>query len=121
MTTTKDRYHEIAQTIKQQISVGRIPLPLLVGANSFVFLNSDSLIIPGEKIAGGLMFKVRSFMGQDVRGVKVIIELNHSDTYDVVIGRQRGIEWKVSCSHAGLYCDQLGEIIADDLGVGDCI
>ena len=117
MSTTEKSYQlEIAQTIKQQIdAAGNVPLTWAFGASNFVFLNGESIINPGEGIRGGLMFKVNLLNGQPAKGVKVIVELTGADDYNVVVGRQRGVEWKELHRHEGIYFDTLGATIAEHI------
>jgi hypothetical protein len=121
MSATTNQYKQTATIIRDQINAVGFGFPSLLscaGAKNFVFLNGESMITPGDFIRGGLMFSV-AFMHGDVRGVKVIVELDVMDTYNVVIGRTRGTSFTVLHSAEGIYCDQLGYWVADKLGLGD--
>ena len=106
---------EIAKTIIDQINAAgpRFPrLTQLMGAKDFVALNGESVTDHGESIRGGLMFRATT-----KRGHKVIVELTFMDTYRVVVGKQHGVKWTELHRHEDIYCDQLGVIVAEDLGI----
>jgi hypothetical protein len=114
------QYTDTARTIIQQINAGGPVFPAItamIGAKKFTALSEKSIIDNGDFIRGGVMFPV-AYMKGNVRGVKIIIELTVMDTYNVVIGRQRGIDWTVLERHDDIYCDGLGVLIADLCGIG---
>jgi hypothetical protein len=109
------QHQEIAKTIIGQINAAGPAFPRITqmaGAKDFVFLNDKSIINDGEYIRGGVMFRVTA-----KKGYKVIVELTAMDTYNVQIGRVWGADYKVKASHEDIYCDQLGVIVAEDLGI----
>ena len=112
-------YTDTAKVIIDQINAAgpRFPrITQMIGAKHFTALNNDSVIDRGEWIRGGVMFSI-AYMKKDVRGVKVIVELTASDTYNVVIGRTRGVNFTVLERHDDIYCDGLGVLIADITGI----
>lgn len=113
-------YTDTAKIIIDQINAAGPRFPAItgmIGAKNFTALNNDSILDKGDYIRGGVMFPV-SYMKGNVRGVKIIIELTIMDSYNVVIGRQRGADWTVLERHDDIYCDGLGVLIADLCGIG---
>lgn len=118
MSADPTEFSQIASTIRNQINASAAT-PLFMGcagAKNLVFLKGESIINPGSGIRGGLMFRATCSPG-----AKVIIELTAADTYDVQIGRLRGVNYKVLAQHEGVYCDQLAEVIAGPLKLTDFV
>lgn len=113
------QYTDTARTIIQQINAGGPSFPTItsmIGAKKFTALSDKSIINNGDFIRGGVMFPI-AFLKGDVRGVKVIVELTAMDDYTVVIGRQRGVNWTELSRNEGVYCDEIGVLIAELTGI----
>ena len=98
----------IAQTIISQIKA-------TVGTNSLLCWGFRSPKAFGEKSFGenfgGVFFQVSGLLFKG----KVMVKLAYNDTYTVEFGTLRKGEWKAKKVIEDVYCDQLGEIIDDNV------
>ncbi len=106
---------QVASTIMKQIKHGMNAIDFLsLGIKNRFSFKSDQKFIDVKATGPGLQMDVRGHW----KG-RVLIRLAPSDTYTVIFGRVRGAKWKVDKTVDGIYADQLGEVIRDNvLGTG---
>lgn len=101
---------EIAKEILDQINGQDRMARARWAAHQLVSHNASTY--GGEKHMGGLQFDVR---GSKLRG-RILIFLMHDDTYMVVGGTIRKLEWKEKKKVKGVYFDMLIETLDDIIG-----
>jgi hypothetical protein len=80
------------------------------GAKNFVTFDAGKDLNMAHE--GGLKFKVK---GSKFKGW-VMIYLTPMDLYTIVLGRVRGVDWKVVKTIDNIYFDQLVEILNENIG-----
>lgn len=101
----------VSETIGKQIKHGMSMLDYLsLGIKNRFSFKADQEFIGVKAKGPGLQMDVRGHW----KG-RVIIRLAASDTYTIVFGRVRASKWKIDKTVDGIYADQLGEVIKDNV------
>jgi len=112
LATLRQASGEVGKEILRQIkALDKWALPAW-GAKNYV-VDDAGVDMKGNKHDGYLRFDVN---GTKLKRGKVIIYLAPNDTYSVVFGRVRGLDWKELKRVDMVYNDQLVEIIDNYVG-----